>query len=229
MLVIDPVLDYDEKSGSIATTSADEILAYIERESLEPILDPRYASSCRSFVGCRLPEATGPARRRRSASKVVDVQELWKAIYDLPPTFRTRRVAMGQIVRGRRSLSQIGGMDVRVLFSPGHTLASMTYLVGECGLHPRHSVDAGFRHGALRFPGRRCAQLWRTIQRILALAGRNPPVRRPRLHARRPRARLGKHRRGAEALATFIFSRRTDEEAFVALRRAATPSFRCRS
>lgn len=33
--IIDPVLDYDEKSGSTATTNADRLLAYIEEQGLE--------------------------------------------------------------------------------------------------------------------------------------------------------------------------------------------------
>ena len=33
--IIDPVLDFDEKSGATATHHADELLAYIEREGLE--------------------------------------------------------------------------------------------------------------------------------------------------------------------------------------------------
>ena len=39
--IIDPVLDFDPKSGATATIQADELLAYIEREgyTLEWILD----------------------------------------------------------------------------------------------------------------------------------------------------------------------------------------------
>lgn len=44
--IIDPVLDFDPKSGATATIQADELLAHIERERLHPRMDPRHASAC---------------------------------------------------------------------------------------------------------------------------------------------------------------------------------------
>lgn len=63
----------------------------------------------------------------------------------------------------------IGNIPVRVLFSPGHTLASITHVVG----------DAAFVHDTLfqpdggteraDFPGDSAKALWKSIQEILAL------------------------------------------------------------
>lgn len=70
--------------------------------------------------------------------------------------------ADGDVVR-------VGSIQGRVLFSPGHTLASVTYLLG----------DAAFVHDTLfqpdsgtaraDFPGGDAHQLWQSIQEILAL------------------------------------------------------------
>ncbi|WP_425528484.1 hypothetical protein [Xanthomonas oryzae] len=35
--IIDPVLDFDEKAGHVATTNADALLAHVEREGLEVV------------------------------------------------------------------------------------------------------------------------------------------------------------------------------------------------
>jgi glyoxylase-like metal-dependent hydrolase (beta-lactamase superfamily II) len=57
--------------------------------------------------------------------RVTDVQRLWKEIYNLPASFRTdgsqwdRLLADGDIFH-------IGDLEARVLFSPGHTPASVT-------------------------------------------------------------------------------------------------------
>jgi glyoxylase-like metal-dependent hydrolase (beta-lactamase superfamily II) len=63
----------------------------------------------------------------------------------------------------------IGSIPARVMFSPGHTLASITYVIG----------DAAFVHDTLfmpdsgtaraDFPGGSAAALWASIQAILAL------------------------------------------------------------
>lgn len=164
--IIDPVLDYDEKSGSTSTRSADAILSYIRDNHLtvEWILDTHphadHFSAAHYLKGkTGAPTAIG--------ERVVDVQRLWKGIYNRPE-FREdgsqwdRLFADGDIFK-------VGSLDARVIFSPGHTLASITYLIG----------DAAFIHDTLfmpdsgsaraDFPGGDAHTLWQSIQRILAL------------------------------------------------------------
>ena len=81
--IIDPVLDFDEKSGATATLQADELLAYIEREGLEVdwVLDTHPHAD--HFSAARyLHEKTGaPTAIGRP---VTQVQALWKDIYNWP-------------------------------------------------------------------------------------------------------------------------------------------------
>lgn len=165
--IIDPVLDFDEKAGTTSTRSADVILAYVHGEGLrvEWIVDTHphadHLSAARYLNEVTdAPTATG--------ERVVDVQALWKDIYNLPADFPTdgsqwdKTFADGETFR-------IGELDARVMHSPGHTLASITVVVG----------DAAFVHDTLfmpdsgtarcDFPGGDAARLWRSIQRILAL------------------------------------------------------------
>ena len=165
--IIDPVLDFDPKSGATATRSADALLAHIEREGyeLEWILDTHPHADHFSAAG-HLHDKTGVPTA--IGEKVVEVQRLWKGLYNLPDTFRTdgsqwdRLFADGERFR-------IGNLDVEVMFTPGHTLASIAYRVG----------DAAFIHDTLfmpdsgtaraDFPGGNAHALWRSIQRIMAL------------------------------------------------------------
>lgn len=164
--IIDPVLDFDEKSGATATTNADAILAHVQREGLtvEWILDTHphadHFSAAHYLKGkTGAPTAIG--------ARVVDVQKLWKGIYNWPELVTDgsqwdRLFADGDIFK-------VGNIDARVMFSPGHTLASITYVIG----------DAAFIHDTLfmpdsgsaraDFPGGSARTLWRSIQDILAL------------------------------------------------------------
>ncbi|MDQ0395534.1 bifunctional sulfur transferase/dioxygenase Blh [Labrys monachus] len=164
--IIDPVLDFDEKSGSTGTMSADAILAYIEKQglSVEWILDT-HPHADHFSAAHYLKEKTGAPTA--IGAHVTEVQALWKDIYNWPE-LRTdgsqwdRLFADGDRFR-------VGSIDGRVMFSPGHTLASVTYVIG----------DAAFVHdtifmpdsGTARadFPGGRADILWRSIQAILAL------------------------------------------------------------
>ena len=164
--IIDPVLDFDEKAGATATKSADEILAYVDREELkvEWILDTHPHADHFSAAGY-LKEKTGAPTA--IGEKVVEVQRIWKDIYNWPG-FRAdgsqwdRLFAEGDTFR-------VGTIPARVMFSPGHTLASITYVIG----------DAAFVHDTLfmpdsgtaraDFPGGSASRLYRSIMEILSL------------------------------------------------------------
>jgi glyoxylase-like metal-dependent hydrolase (beta-lactamase superfamily II) len=164
--IIDPVLDFDERSGSTATRSADAILDYVEREQLgvEWILDTHPHAdhfSAAQYLKARTgaPTAIG--------EHVVDVQRLWKDIYNLP-TFPAEGSQWDRLLADGERF-RIGELDARVLFSPGHTLASITYLIGDAAfIHDTMFMPDG---GTARadFPGGDPVVLWRTIQAILSL------------------------------------------------------------
>ena len=60
-------------------------------------------------------------------------------------------------------------MEVRVIFSPGHTLASMTYVAGDAAFIHDTLFMPDFGTARCDFPGGDARALWRTIQRILSL------------------------------------------------------------
>jgi len=165
--IIDPVLDYDEKSGSTSTRSADAILEHVRAHGLTVawILDTHPHADHLSAAGY-LRDTTGAPTA--IGARVVDVQRLWQAIYGLPDSFRTDGSQWDRLFEDGDHF-QIGGLGVRVMHSPGHTLCSVTYVVG----------DAAFIHDTLfmpdsgtaraDFPGGDAAKLWRSIQAILAL------------------------------------------------------------
>ena len=164
--IIDPVLDFDEKSGCTATINADAILAYVEERGLEVewILDTHphadHFSAARYLKGkTGAPTAIG--------ERVTAVQEIWKAIYDWPD-FRCDGSQWDRLFADGEHFS-IGSLDVQVMHSPGHTLASITYVIG----------DAAFIHDTLfmpdsgsaraDFPGGSAVDLWASVQSILSL------------------------------------------------------------
>lgn len=167
--LIDPVLDYDEKSGATSTASADALLAFVRERglTLEWILDTHPHADHFSAAGY-LKDKTGA--RTAIGEHVTKVQALWKEIYDLPGGFRTdgsqwdRLFADGDVFG-------IGELEVRVLFSPGHTLASITYVAGDAAFIHDTLLMPDFGTARCDFPGGDARALWRSIQAILALPG----------------------------------------------------------
>lgn len=165
--VIDPVLDFDPKSGATATHSADALLAHIEREgyALEWILDTHPHADHFSAAGY-LKDKTGVPTA--IGEKVTEVQKLWKKIYNLPDAFPADGSQWDRLFRDGERF-KIGNIDVEVLFTPGHTLASIAYLVGDAAfIHDTIFMPDG---GTARadFPGGSARVLWQSIGRIMAL------------------------------------------------------------
>jgi glyoxylase-like metal-dependent hydrolase (beta-lactamase superfamily II) len=164
--IVDPVLDFDEKSGATATRNADLLLRHIAENGLKLdwILDTHPHAD--HFSAARyLREKTGAPTA--IGARVVDVQKLWKIIYNWPE-FPADGSQWDRLFADGETFS-IGGIPAKVMFSPGHTLASITYVAG----------DAAFVHDTLfmpdsgtarcDFPGGSSKRLWQSIQDILAL------------------------------------------------------------
>jgi glyoxylase-like metal-dependent hydrolase (beta-lactamase superfamily II) len=165
--IIDAVWNFDPKHARTDTHSADEILAYVKERglSVDWVLDTHphadhfsAAAYLKERLGC--PQAIG--------AKVRDIAVLWREFYNEPKAFDVERAFDHLFADG--DTFEIGTLPVRVMLSPGHTLASITYVVGD---------DAVFVHDTLMypdsgssradFPGGDAAVLYSSIQAILAL------------------------------------------------------------
>ena len=126
--IIDPVLDYDEKAGATSTANADALLDFVDRSGfdIEWILDTHPHAdhfSAAHYLGRKTgaPTAIG--------SKITEVQNLWKVIFNWPD-FPADGSQWDKLFEPGETFS-IGDMPAKVLFSPGHTLASITYVIGD--------------------------------------------------------------------------------------------------
>lgn len=214
--IIDPVLDYDEKAGATATRSADAILAYVAQERLdvEWILDTHphadHLSAAAYLKGVTgAPTAIG--------ARVTEVQALWRAIYDWPD-LACDGSQWDKLFHDGDTF-RVGDVEGRILFSPGHTLASISYRLGDAAfIHDTMFMpDSGTARAD--FPGGCAARLYASIQAILALP---EDTRLFTGHDYRPNGREARWEstvREQKARNTHFASRPTCD-AFVALREA---------
>jgi glyoxylase-like metal-dependent hydrolase (beta-lactamase superfamily II) len=165
--IVDPVLNFDPLSGATMTDSAEEILAYVKETGIEGvwILDTHPHAdhfSAAPWLQERLgaPTAIG--------EHVVKVQRLWKDIYNLPDDFPTDGSQWDRLFAAGDEF-MVGTVPVRVMFSPGHTLASITYVAGDAAfVHDTFMMpDSGTSRAD--FPGGSSKDLYDSIQSILAL------------------------------------------------------------
>jgi glyoxylase-like metal-dependent hydrolase (beta-lactamase superfamily II) len=164
--LIDVVLNFDPASARTSTAAAQAVLDLVARQGLEVewVLDT-HPHADHMMASAWLREKTGAPNA--IGTKVAEIAELWRGIYNMPDAFDVqgafdRLLADGDALR-------IGELEAQVWLSPGHTLGSISYVVG----------DAAFVHDTLMypdsgssradFPGACVHQLWDSLQRILAL------------------------------------------------------------
>lgn len=169
--LVDPVLDFDEKSGTTGTMSADAILSYVAAKDLtvQWILDTHPHADHLSAAHY-LQRRTGAAMA--IGARVVDMQRLWKSIYNWK-SLATDGSQWDRLFAHGESF-EVASIPARVLFSPGHTPASITYLIGDAAFvnDTLFMPDGGTARAD--FPGGDAEALWASIQDILAL----PPATR---------------------------------------------------
>lgn len=164
--IVDPVLDFDARAAAIGARNAQAILDYVRETGIEVvwILDTHPHADHFSAAPWLAERLGAP---RAIGEHVTKVQKLWKALYHLPDLPEDGSQWDRLFRDGERFM--VGEIPVEVMFSPGHTLASITYVAG----------DAAFVHDTLMmpdsgtsradFPGGSSADLHASISRLLAL------------------------------------------------------------
>ena len=165
--VVDPVLDFDFKSGHTGTRSADRVLAYLRERQLELqwILETHAHADHLSGASYLQERAGG---RIAIGEKIRQVQATFKTLYNLERGFLPDGSQFDHLF-GDGEVFRIGGVEARALLVPGHTPADMAYLidgavfVGDTLFMP----DVGTARAD--FPGGDAHALYRSIRRLLDL------------------------------------------------------------
>ena len=165
--IVDPVLDFDPLAGATSTKNAETLLEYVRETGIKLvwILDTHPHADHFSAAPWIKAQTGAPTA---IGEKVTGVQNLWRDIYNLPKDFPTDGSQWDRLLADGDTF-MVGNVQVTVMFSPGHTMASITYVAG----------DAAFVHDTLMmpdsgssradFPGGSSAALYKSISAILAL------------------------------------------------------------
>jgi glyoxylase-like metal-dependent hydrolase (beta-lactamase superfamily II) len=164
--VIDPVLDYEPRAAKISTASADAILAAMadRRLTLTWILET-HAHADHLSAADHLRRATGA--KVAIGEKITEVQDRFRTVFgaqDVVPDGR----AFDRLVADGDEL-MLGATSIKVMHTPGHTPACVTYLIGDAAFVGDTLFMPDYGTARADFPGGDAAALYRSIRRILSL------------------------------------------------------------
>ncbi|SFC30923.1 Glyoxylase, beta-lactamase superfamily II [Polaromonas sp. OV174] len=165
--VIDPVLDYDFKSGHTDTRSVDRLTAYLRDSGLQLawILETHAHADHLSGAHYLRQQLGG---RIAIGEHIREVQASFKKIYNLERGFLPDGSQFDHLFRDGESF-MIGQTEARALLVPGHTPADMAYLVDGAAFVGDTLFMPDVGTARADFPGGDAHHLYRSIQRLLTL------------------------------------------------------------
>lgn len=167
--IIDSVLDFDPASGKTSTKSADDLIAYVKAQGLtvDWILETHVHAdhlSAAPYLKNQLGGKIG------IGSKIPVIQETFGKIFNVEAEFR-RDGSQFDALFDDGATFKVGSIAARVIHTPGHTPACVTYVVGDAAFVGDTMFMPDYGTARCDFPGGDAATLYRSIQKIFALPG----------------------------------------------------------
>lgn len=184
-VIIDPVLNYDPKSGRTSTKSADEVITFILAHQLQTtwILET-HAHADHLTAAAYLQSQLGG--QLVIGDHITSVQTVFKGIFNLDEHFQADGTQFDRLLKEGESLA-FGNLSLRALFVPGHTPACMAYEIGDAIFVGDTLFMPDVGTARCDFPGGDARALYHSIQRILSYPAQTklymchdyPPNNRP--------------------------------------------------
>jgi glyoxylase-like metal-dependent hydrolase (beta-lactamase superfamily II) len=166
-VVIDPVLDFDAKSGRVFHDSVERVAAFVDEQGLELV----YALDTHPHADHMT--ALPWFRQRHGAKTGVSaeirvVQETWRERFNLGADFPVDGSQFDVLLEDGETLSA-GPLKIEALLTEGHTPASMTFKIGDALFvgDLLFMPDAGTAR--CDFPGGSAAVMYDAVMRLYAL------------------------------------------------------------
>jgi glyoxylase-like metal-dependent hydrolase (beta-lactamase superfamily II) len=166
-VVIDPLRDYEPKSGRTSWRSAEQIAAYVRREGLQlPYVIDTHAHADHLTGLPYFKERFGA--RTVTGARVGEVQAAFRDIYHLGADFPVDGSQFDlRIDEGERL--GFGALEIEALHTPGHTPAHMSWRVGDAVFLGDTLFMPDYGAARCDFPGGSAAVLYESIHRLYAL------------------------------------------------------------
>lgn len=165
--IIDSVLAFDYSSGRTDTHAADELIAHIREAGLQVqwILET-HAHADHLSAAPYLQEQLGG--KIGIGEHIIEVQQIFGKVFNAGTEFSRDGSQFDALFADGDTFS-IGNLSVKVLHTPGHTPACLSYLIGDAVFVGDTLFMPDYGTARCDFPGGDSATLYQSVQKLLAL------------------------------------------------------------
>jgi glyoxylase-like metal-dependent hydrolase (beta-lactamase superfamily II) len=164
--VVDPVLDYDHRSGKASTAAADRVLGAAREAGMTIawVLETHVHADHLSAA---------PYIKQRTGARVAigehirDVQAIFRPIFNVPDVSEDGS-EFDRLLKDGDTLP-LGALEVQALYTPGHTPACIAYRIDDAVFVGDTLFMPDYGTARADFPGGDARTLYRSMRRLLAL------------------------------------------------------------
>lgn len=165
--IIDSVLDFDYASGRTDTRSADEIVQWVKDQGMtvDWIMESHVHAdhlSAAPYLQEKLGGKIG------IGEKITVVQDTFGKFFNEGTEFQRDGSQFDQLFKEGDSFT-VGEMHGKVLHTPGHTPACLTFVIGDAAFVGDTLFMPDFGTARCDFPGGSAEDMYDSVQKILAL------------------------------------------------------------
>ena len=165
--IIDSVLDYDAASGRTSKDSANKLIEHVKalQLSVRWILES-HAHADHLSAAPYLKQQLGGSIA--IGALITDVQKVFSKIYNFEPEFESNGNQFDRLLIDGEQIA-LGESVIKVMHTPGHTPACLTYLIEDAAFVGDTLFMPDFGTARTDFPGGDAVTLYNSIQKILSL------------------------------------------------------------
>lgn len=167
-MIIDPVMDFNYSSGRTGNTHNDKVASFCEENSLDVVY------ICESHVHADHLTGGADLRKRFPGAKtgigehVTTVQTTFKGVFNLADEFTTDGSQFDHLFKDGETF-KLGNIDGRILHTPGHTPACISYVIGDAVFTGDSVFMPDMGTARCDFPGGSSEQLYNSIKKLYEL------------------------------------------------------------
>lgn len=167
-VVIDSVWDYDQASGALRLTSVEQVAEFIRSEKLTLHYILETHAHADHITGAQPLKKLFPTSKVAMGARITEVQKVFKNVFNFGDHFAIDGRQF-DVLLSDESETKAGSLLIKTIFTPGHTPACASYLIGDA----LFTGDALFMPdsgtGRCDFPSGSAEALYDSIQKLYKL------------------------------------------------------------
>lgn len=161
-VIIDPVWNYDQASSRLSTQSIDQVLNYLKNNDLKVKYILETHAHADHLSGAQLVKKKFPNALLAIGEKITTVQKRFKKVFNLKNIQEDGE--QFDILLNESSVLSFGDVEIKTIFTPGHTPACCSYLIGEKHLFTGDTLFMpDFGTGRCDFPDGSAEDLYNSV------------------------------------------------------------------